>query len=346
MKQRVTSTIIGVGIFALIVNLFIPVANTLAVEAQQNNNGGQALEIAPPVLNLAANPGQTLKAQISLRDVSSGALLVTGEVNDFTASDKEDGTPTILTDQDEPSPYSMKSWIAPLPKLLLEPRQIENLPVTIRVPANAAPGGYYGVVRFTATPPELEGTGVSLSASLGALVLLRVNGDAKENLAIEQFEVTTSGKLSADKPKTMFESTPLVFVQRIKNNGNIHEQPVGQVTITDMFGKKIAAVNVNLEKRNILPQTIRKFEQKLDKSVIGTKKLFGKYTATLTMTYGEKKQTVTSQTTFWVIPYTLIGVGIIVLVGGFLTLRFMIQRYNRHIINQATKAKSKSKSKR
>jgi hypothetical protein len=42
----------------------------------------------------------------------------------------------------------------------------------------------------------------------------------------------------------------------------------------------------------------------------------------------------------------LIGVGIIVLVGGFLTLRFMIQRYNRHIINQATKAKSKSKSKR
>lgn len=343
MKQHVTSTIIGASVFALVVGLFVPAVNVLAVQAaQQDDNAGQALEIAPPVLNLTANPGETLKTQISLRDVSSGALLVTGEINDFTASG-EDGTPKIITDDSEPNPYSMKSWVAPLPKLLLEPRQIENLPVTIRVPADAAPGGYYGVVRFTATAPELDGTGVSLSASLGALILLRVSGDVKEDLAIEQFEVTTSGKLSTDKPKTMFESTPLVFVQRIKNNGNIHEQPVGQVVITDMFGKKIAAVNVNLETRNILPQTIRKFEQKLDSSVLGNKKLFGKYTATLTMTYGEKKQTVTSKTTFWVIPYTLIGVGIIVLVGGFLALRFMIQRYNRHIINQATKSKSKSK---
>lgn len=345
MKQHATPIIISLSIFALVVSLFVPAANTLAVQSPQQEQSGQALEIAPPVLNLTADPGQTLKAQISLRDVSSGALLVTGEVNDFTASG-EDGTPKIITDEGEPNPYSMKSWVAPLPKLLLEPRQIENLPVTIRVPADAAPGGYYAVVRFTATPPELEGTGVSLSASLGALILLRVSGDVKEDLAIEQFEVTTSGKLSTGRPKTVFETTPLTFVQRIKNNGNIHEQPTGQVTITDMFGKKIAAVNVNLPPRNILPQTIRKFEQKLDKSVLGDKKLFGKYTATLTINYGEKKQTVTSQTTFWVIPYTLIGLGVILLVGGFLTLRFMIKRYNRHIINQATKAKAKSKSKR
>lgn len=340
MKQHTTSTILGISIFALVVSLFVPAMNALAVQSDQEESG-QALEIAPPVLNLIGNPGQTLEAKISLRDVSSGALLVTGEVNDFTASG-EDGTPKIITDDSEPNPYSLKSWVAPLPKLLLEPRQIENLPVTIRIPADAAPGGYYGVVRFTATPPELEGQGVSLSASLGALILLRVNGDIKESLAIEEFSVATPG----GTVKTMFESTPLVFVQRIKNTGNIHEQPTGQVVITDMFGKKIAGVNVNLPPRNILPQTIRKFEQTLDKSVLGNKRLFGKYTATLTMTYGEKKQTVTSQTTFWVIPYTLIGVGIIVLVGGFLALRFMIRRYNRHIINQATKSKAKSKSKR
>jgi hypothetical protein len=273
--------------------------------------------------------------------VSSGALLVTGEVNDFTASG-EDGTPKIIMDDSEPNPYSLKSWISPLPKLLLEPRQIENLPVTIRIPADAAPGGYYGVVRFTATAPELEGQGVSLSASLGALILLRVNGDIKESLAIEEFSVATPG----GTVKSMFETAPLMFIQRIKNNGNIHEQPVGQVVITDMFGKKIAGVNVNLPPRNILPQTIRKFEQTLDKSVLGNKKLFGKYTATLTLTYGETKQTVTSTKTFWVIPYTLIGLGIVALIGGFLALRFMIKRYNRHIINQATKTKSKSKSRK
>jgi hypothetical protein len=335
MNKSALVAINSVSALALIVGLFAPAVQVAAVQSNPQNSG-QALEIAPPVLNLSANPGQTIKSQISLRDVSSGSLRVTGQVNDFVASG-EDGTPKILLDETEPNPYSLKSWIAPLPSLLLKPRQIENLPVSITVPKDAAPGGYYGVVRFTAaTPPELEGTGVSLSASLGALILLKVNGAAKEGLTIEEFSVNNGGKSG-----NIFESTPLTFVQRLKNTGNIHEQPAGQVTITDMFGKKIAAVNVNLPPRNILPQSIRKFEQKLDSSVLGNKKLFGKYTADLHLTYGSNKQEVTSSMTFWVIPYTLIGIGIIVLIGGFIGLRFLISRYNRHIIRKAEKSRSK-----
>ena len=267
---------------------------------------------------------------------------MTAAVNDFVA-DGEDGTPKILIDEDaESSPYSLKDWVAPLSELLLQPRQIENLPVTINIPADAAPGGYFGVVRFTATPPDLEGTGVSLSASLGALILLRVNGDAKEAMTIEQFGIHNgSGKLGS-----LFESTPITFMQRLKNTGNVHQQPAGQVTIIDMFGKKVAAVNVNLPPRNILPNSIRKFEQKLDSSVIGNKQLFGKYTAQLRVVYGANKDVITSETTFWVIPYKLIGLAIIVLVGGFIALRIMIRRYNDHIIGKASGKKKSKKSTR
>jgi hypothetical protein len=301
-------------------------------QAPATNTSGQALEIAPPVINLSANPGQTIKTQISLRDVSSGKLLVSGQVNDFVAGG-EDGTPKILMDDsNEANPYSLKSWIAQLPTLTLKPREIQNLPVTIKVPTNAAPGGYYGVVRFTATAPELNGQGVSLSASLGALILLKVNGNVKEGLSIAEFSVNSNGKSGS-----LFESTPLQFVERIKNEGNTHEQPAGQVTISDMFGKKVATVNVNLPPRNILPQSIRKFEQPLDSSVIGNKMLFGYYKATLKVTYGANKQTVTANTSFWVIPYKLILLAVVVLVGGFIALRIMIRRYNRHIISQAQK---------
>lgn len=295
------------------------------------NNSGQALEIAPPVINLTADPGQVIKTQISLRDVSSGKLLVKGQVNDFVAAG-EDGTPKILLDEDadEPNPYSLKGWVAPLPELVLEPRQIRNLPITITVPKNAAPGGYYGVVRFTATPPELEGTGVSLSASLGSLVLVRVNGAAKEAMEIEEFTATKGGK-----SQSIFESTPINFTERIKNTGNLHQQPSGQVSITDMFGKKVAAVNVNLPPRNVLPASIRKFEQPLDSSVIGNKKLFGRYTAELKLTYGTNKQTINETITFWVIPYKLIGIVLVALIGGFFLFRFLIRRYNQRIIGKA-----------
>jgi hypothetical protein len=316
---------------ALLVGSF---ASAVPAGAQANTTG-QALEIAPPVINLTANPGQTIKTQISLRDVSSGKLIVKGQVNDFVASG-EDGTPKILLEDNASNPYSLKKWVAPLPELLLKPRQIENLPVTINVPAGAAPGGYYGVVRFTATPPELEGSGVSLSASLGALVLLKINGNVKEGLAIEEFSVNNSGRSGP-----IFESTPLKFVERVKNTGNIHEQPSGQITITDMFGKKVATVNINLPPRNILPQSIRKFEQSLDSSVIGDKKLFGQYKAELRISYGANGQVATSSQTFWVIPYTLIGIVILLLVIGFFGLRFLLQRYNRRIISKAQKSRHK-----
>lgn len=332
MKTRSLLVITGFSCLSLLVGLFAPLSIASAQTAPSGS--GQALEIAPPVINLTANPGQTIVTQISLRDVSSGSLIVSGQVNDFIAGG-EDGTPKILLEDDgQPNPYSLKGWIAPLPELLLKPKQIKNLPVTISIPANASPGGYYGVIRFTATPPELEGTGVSLSASLGSLILIKVNGDVKESMAIEEFSVKKAGKTA-----TIFESTPIEFVERIKNTGNIHEQPSGQVIVKDMFGKKIAAVNINLPPRNVLPQSIRQFSQPLDSSVLGDKKLFGRYQAELRVTYGTNKEVITSNITFWVIPYRLIGIGIVLLVVGFIALRFMMQRYNRHIIHKAQKSR-------
>src|SRR5579872_6683381 len=60
-----------------------------------NPSYGQALEIAPPVVELTANPGQSINTQIYLRDISSGPLIVSGEADDFAAAG-ENGTPKIL----------------------------------------------------------------------------------------------------------------------------------------------------------------------------------------------------------------------------------------------------------
>lgn len=339
MKLPTTLAITVISLSAIVVGI---VAATPAVHAQSASTGsGQALEIGPPVINLSADPGTTVKATISLRDVSSTSLFVTSAFNDFVASG-EDGTPKILLEDGETSAYSMKEWVAPISTLTLKPREIKNLTLTINVPANASPGGYYGVVRFTGTPPELEGAGVSLAASLGSLILLKVNGDAKEALGIEEFFVSsnnTRGTLSNNTRGTLFEAAPLTFTERLKNTGNIQEQPSGLVTIKDMFGTVVATLPINQPPRDVLPDSIRKFEQPLDETVIGNKILFGLYHADLSVTYGSDKQTVTSSISFWVIPYTLIGIIIAGLIVAFFGLRYMIKRYNRHILKQANKHK-------
>jgi hypothetical protein len=325
-----------INIFASAVLIFVPFASNVAsVSAQtpttKNPSYGQALEIAPPVISLKVNPGQVVKTQIFLRDITTGDLIVTGEANDFTASG-EDGTPKILLDEDNTNsnPYSLKDWINPPATLRLIPKEVKTMSITINVPANAAPGGHYGVIRFTATPPSLKNSGVSLSTSLGALLLVSVKGPVTESLTVKEFSVSHKGKTGS-----IFEGGPLNFVERLQNSGNIHEQPSGQVTITNMFGKKIASVNVNLPPRNILPQSTRKFEQSLDKTVIGNKKLFGRYTAKLNISYGEGKKSVTSTLNFWVIPYKIIAILILLLIAGFFVLRAMLRRYNRIIISRA-----------
>lgn len=300
-------------------------------------NNGQALEIAPPIVTLTVNPGQVVHTQLSLRDVSDGDLIVTSQVNDFVAAG-EDGTPKILLNSNDNDPYSIKGWISPFASMLLVPRQIKTLPVTITVPANASPGGHYGVIRFSAAPPELQGTGVSLSASLGALVLLTVNGKINDSLSVQGFSANHNGKTGS-----LFESAPLNFEELIQNSGNVHEQPVGQVTVTDMFGKTVGGVSVNQPPRNILPSSTRKFTEAFDSTVIGNKHLFGLYHAHLQLTYGSSKKTLSDSLTFWVIPYKLILGIIIALIGGFFGLRIFIRNYNRRIIAKANGSKSKKK---
>lgn len=295
---------------------------------------GEALQIAPPLLYLTANPGQSIKAQIYIQDISKGRLVVTSTINDFTAKG-ETGVPQIFLKQSAPSPYSLKTYIAPISTLILNPKQIVPVSITINVPANASPGAHYGVVRFTAGPPSVTGSsGVALSASLGALVLLTVNGNIVEHLNLTSFNVQKN-----NTPGTFFQSGPLLFNEVLKNTGNEYVQPTGQLTVKDMFNHKIVVMDINRRQGNVLPSTSRLFSQNVNNTVIGNKRLFGKYTASIYLTYGNIKTPIKAQFSFWVIPVTQIIIALVVLIFGFFLIRYGIKRYNKYVISQAQKKK-------
>ncbi|NCU37601.1 hypothetical protein EOL96_00865 [Candidatus Saccharibacteria bacterium] len=306
---------------------------TAVTQSEVLNQEGLALEIAPPVLNFLVEPGETIKSEIAIRDVSTSPLVVTSEINDFTSSGEENGNPKVITDDQEPSPYTIKNWVSPFPQMTLKPKQLEKLPLEIKIPADAAPGGYYGVVRFTATAPNADTNGVSLAPSLGALIMIRVKGAAYEKLEIKEFYMTKDGK-----PGAFFESIPFDFVERVENQGNVYEQPTGNILIKDMFGQPVANVNVNADNRNVLPNSVRKYTQTFDNTALGTATMFGRYTADLKLNYGDKLS-VTSSITFWVIPWRLIIVGIVLLVAAVIGLRVGIKRYNDRIVGRSRQSR-------
>lgn len=292
---------------------------------------GQAFTISPPLLEMEATPGDVLKAKISLTNVSSGTLSMSVQTNDF-GSKNETGEPNIIFDENHDTPYSMKSWVSKPGDFILRSKETRDLVVPIKVPMNAEPGGHYAVIRFTGTTPAGESQQVALSASIGSLVLLKVAGDIQQSATVEDFYSATQ----KFEKSSFFESPPLSLVARIRNSGNIHIKPSGTVVVTDMFGKEVSTARMNGDPSDakntpgsILPQSVRRFD------VPQKEGWFGRYTANMTLNYGDGK-VLEKTTSFWVVPYRLILAVILVVGLAVFGLIKGIKRYNAYIIKKSS----------
>jgi hypothetical protein len=302
---------------------------TTHANAQADSTGAaQGLQISPALVELNAAQGKTYTVTLHVTNVTASDLSYSTSTDDFNAAD-ETGTPHILLDSTLPATVSMRSWIATVPPFTLQARKSQVIAAQITIPTDAEPGGHYGVLRFSGSAPELKDTGVGLSASAGVLMLIRVDGAITEKASLASFTSESNGKQSS-----FFENGPLTFVTRIQNEGNVHVKPVGSIELRDMFGGLVTTMPVNADKSNVLPSSIRRFE-----ATYANKWLFGRYTANLTLGYGTTGQAITNTISFWVIPYKLILVGLIILATVIFILSRMVKVYNRRII-----AKSKNEN--
>ena len=311
-------------VVVMVAYLAMPVGAMAVSTPKPTPSTGQGLEISPPVIQLTANPGQTITTNIRVRNVATGTLIASGKADDFGAGTNEDGQPQLLLNESGATRYSLKYWIQSVPDLRLDPQELKTVTVTIAVPANAEPGGHFGVVRFTGVPPSLAGTGVSLSASVGTLILLKVNGPVTDKVTLEQFATHKGAKIGS-----FFEYGPVDFLVRLHNVGTVHEAVTGAITVTNMLGKKVGTVSVNNKATNVLPDSIRRYDQTLN-----DKHMFGHYTAKLVMTYATG-QVVSASLGFWVLPWRLILVVIIGVLVLLWLVRLGIRRYNAYIIRRA-----------
>lgn len=316
-----------------------------SVSAQQDNEvSGQGLEISPPVLSLEADPGDTKVVEVNVRNITDIDVIASGEVNDFTAKD-ETGDPRILLEEGEESPYPLAEYIQEVPDLEIAPTEQEVVRVPLAVPEDASPGAHLGLIRFSAVPAggdDDESSQVSLSASIGTLILLNVSGEEEYDLGLEEFSVSQN-----DQPGEWFETGPFTLVTRLKNEGNVFMQPSGTLRLTNIFGREVGVtrlesedaepeddegtgeVEFNANERYVLPDSIRRFENAIDKDI-----WFGRYTATANLSYGPEDEPLEAKTVFWVIPYKLLAVIFVLLLVVGIFGRKALRSYRNHVIRK------------
>jgi hypothetical protein len=322
-KMRIQALCLG-----LVTTLVLGVLGS-TVLGQSNTANGFNISTTPVVANLVTKPGVSTSTKIQVKNNNINVEHIKVSLLRFT-SNNENGTPELIEpDQDD----EFLKWVKfSETKFDAEPNVWKTIDLTISPPASAAFGYYYAVV-FTRDNATSQIEVTNLNGAVAIPILLDVNAPG---------EVRKADITAFKSNRNVFEFLPATFTVDLKNSGNTHVAPRGNIFITK-GGKSIGTLEVNQAKGNILPNTGRQFTaewsdgspayklnevdgkvvlkdgkqtHKLDWSNFNPSKLrFGKYHAKVAMVYDDGTGDVSSEAEldFWVIPWRIIGVSLLLI---------------------------------
>jgi len=314
----------------VIVSFFLAVGSMLPLEVA-------ALTVSPVRIELTGDPGAVVKGELTLTNEQEGTRTFYSSFGNFEATG-ETGTPSFV-----PGEEGLATWIETASSITLGPGELKEVPYTIAIPQDADPGGHFAAIFWGTSPPKAEGGGqVSIGAKVGVLILLRVSGEIEEGGGVLEF--------SAKDKQKFFSSLPITFIYRFQNSGSDRIKPEGEITIKNMIGGTSVVLPANKSEGNILPQSIRKFEVSWNPKGIETVEkgsffeelkrekanfAFGRYVAKLNLEYGTAKEEAQASFSFWVLPWRILVVAILILaIVAFLLIKG-VKKYNQWIIARA-----------
>jgi len=313
--------------FGLVVALGVLLATPGILFAQSDSF---SLTLTPPLFQLSIGPGEFWASSLKAVNTNDYEITLYATVMNFSANgDEGQGKFTpIVGESSEEKSQTLAGWIEVAKEpVVVAPGQSVDIPFSVRIPEDASPGGHYAAILVGTQPlrDEQGGPVIRVSSFISSLFFVRIKGEVFENASIREFIVGSSWRSDARIPMSL----------RVENTGTVHILPAGDVVVYDMWGIERGRVPVNQNNNfgNVLPHSVRKFELEWAGEVSWWNT--GLYSAVVTLGFGdEEKQSISSETHFWVVPITplaILGGGILVLI---LLLRWMIRRSIRRTLGR------------
>lgn len=248
--------------------------------------------VGPGRVELEVKPGETIVYEISVTNRISDDRVFDLTVEDMAGS--EDASEAVVLLGEEKGPYTVKDYITfPKDSFVLNLGERAKIPVTISIPEDAEPGGFYGgvlvsTVRSNEEKVENEAARSPIIARIGTLFFLTIKGDVETSGETKSLN-TTSGKW-------WYEKSPINLSVLYENTGSVHLNPYGELRIKNLFGEEVGYVE--LEPWFVLPKSLRSRDIVWEREM-----LFGRYTATAQINRGYDDIVDEVSVTFWVLPW-------------------------------------------
>ncbi|WP_457029839.1 hypothetical protein [Kitasatospora sp. P5_F3] len=193
----------------------------------------------------AATPGALLKDHVAVWNYGEQPLTV--RLYPADAFNTDSGGYDVLPDG-KPSTQA-GSWIrTAVDSVTLPGRSRQIVPFTLAVPAQASPGDHAAgiVVAVRAESKDAKGNAVTVDQRVGSRVNIRVSGDLKAELKVENAKAVYHPSANPlDNGRTTVSYT-------VRNTGNIRLGGKQAVRITNLFGS-IATGNAPADLQELLP---------------------------------------------------------------------------------------------
>lgn len=261
------------------------------------------------VLEMAPGEERTIKIEILSRGGEEHSYSLS--VEDFS-SDETGNDIAMYGGKD--GPFSSRAWVIPgVSKINLKHGERATLPVTIRIPANAAIGDHYSTVLFQRDPNGVQ-PGFNIVARVGVLLLITVKGQV----------IREGGLKSFGTESPFYWKLPAMLDLRYQNTGTVHLVPTGRVEIRNIFG--ILVDEIPVKDWYVLRNSTRGRTITWQPGFA-----LGYYKATLTVNASANHDTETLTTSFWVIPalpvaLVLLAIFIVSLIVQVFFNRFEIRK--------------------
>ncbi|MFA6520402.1 MAG: hypothetical protein WCT44_02215 [Candidatus Paceibacterota bacterium] len=320
MKKTLYSSIFGILAISF---FFLPDHSYAYTKIKVDVTPQNDFVVEPGKTEVFLNPGESMVKNISVTNRVNKTVKFKLSTEDFVGTD--DANQPVILLGDTHSPYSLKDFITPeITEFSLEFGEKITIPVSVSVPLNAEPRGFYGALIVSNDPDKLTNEVISeaqgktrIVSRIGSLFLLKINGEGIESGDIENFKVIGPSKL-------FYSERPDGFEIAYKNTGNVHLVPYGTITIKNIFGKAVAVLPVDAY--FALPDSVRYREVMWEDGFN-----LGRYTAHLSLYKGYNEEYVDAKVSFWIIPWKIlipvfVGILLLVTLVYYILTRFELKR--------------------
>lgn len=295
-----------------------------------------ALTVSPAKIEITADSGQTVRGEIELFNEQEETKTFYASYENFE-SRGDSGAPYFIGAKN-----GLATWVSTDQQVTLASGERLQVPYTISIPLNAKPGGYFAAIFFGSQPPQGTGGGeVTIGGKIGVLVLLKISGDIEESAGLVDF-----GALNGQR---FFSTLPVALEYGFNNTGGDRVVPRGEIKVKNTLQLTSATLLANENEGSVLPNSTRRFEvvwgekQGEDEKsgffetafMQVTNFHFGWYSAKMQVVWGESAQTASATYNFFIIPWQLLTIVLVILGFVWFVFKVWATRLKRKILAEA-----------